>query len=38
MVAPSVKPEDFGKLFPNGVEVMQVPSGKNYLRITEQPK
>ncbi|CAB4009556.1 peroxiredoxin-6-like [Paramuricea clavata] len=38
MVAPWVKPEDFGKLFPTGVDVAQVPSGKAYIRLTDQPK
>lgn len=38
MVVPSVKPEEFDKLFPQGVEVAQVPSGKGYLRKTSQPK
>jgi hypothetical protein len=31
MVAPWVKPDDYGKLFPTGVEVALVPSGKNVL-------
>ena len=34
IVAPWVKPDDYGKLFPTGVEVALVPSGKNYLRTT----
>ncbi|EDV30702.1 Thioester-containing protein 1 [Drosophila ananassae] len=37
MVLPTVKPEDVPKLFPNGVETVEVPSGKSYLRITPQP-
>ena len=38
MVAPWVKPEDYGKLFPDRVEQAKVPSGKNYLRTTAQPE
>jgi len=38
MVVPSVKPEDVEKLFPQGVTVAEVPSGKQYLRRTPQPK
>jgi hypothetical protein len=38
MVAPWVKPDDYGKLFQKGVDEAKVPSGKNYLRLTEQPK
>jgi hypothetical protein len=39
MVAPWVKPEDFEKLFTGkGVDVAQVPSGKAYIRLTDQPK
>ena len=38
MVAPWVKAEDYGKLFPSSVQDFKVPSGKNYLRTTAQPK
>ena len=38
MVLPSVKQEDTGKLFPKGVEVVSVPSGKQYMRFTPQPE
>jgi len=38
MVIPSVKAEDMPKLFPKGVTVKEVPSGKPYLRITPQPE
>ncbi|KAG1654498.1 Peroxiredoxin-6 [Nymphon striatum] len=38
MVIPSVKEEDLPKLFPKGVKVKSVPSGKSYLRITPQPE
>ncbi|CAH1785334.1 unnamed protein product [Owenia fusiformis] len=34
MVVPSVKPEDCATLFPKGVRVQAVPSGKQYLRFT----
>eukprot|EP00095_Tigriopus_kingsejongensis_P008285 snap_masked-scaffold980_size74003-processed-gene-0.9 protein:Tk08285 transcript:snap_masked-scaffold980_size74003-processed-gene-0.9-mRNA-1 annotation:"Peroxiredoxin-6" len=37
MVVPSVKAEDVEKLFPKGVKVHEVPSGKTYLRTTPQP-
>ncbi|XP_002733706.1 peroxiredoxin-6-like [Saccoglossus kowalevskii] len=37
MVVPTVKPEDVAKLFPKGVEIKPVPSGKQYLRMTPQP-
>jgi len=37
MVPPSVKQEDFKKLYPKGVKVHDVPSGKTYLRTTPQP-
>ncbi|XP_067625487.1 peroxiredoxin-6 [Eurosta solidaginis] len=37
MVLPTVKQEDVAKLFPAGVEVIPVPSGKTYLRKTPQP-
>ncbi|KAH8415118.1 hypothetical protein KR215_003793 [Drosophila sulfurigaster] len=38
MVLPTVKAEDVPKLFPEGVQTIEVPSGKSYLRITAQPK
>lgn len=38
MVVPSVKPEEVSSLFPQGVTVHQVPSGKQYLRTTTQPQ
>ncbi|XP_064615949.1 peroxiredoxin-6-like [Liolophura sinensis] len=37
MVLPSVKQDELPTLFPKGVEVRAVPSGKSYLRFTEQP-
>eukprot|EP00048_Salpingoeca_helianthica_P014658 m.222823 g.222823 ORF g.222823 m.222823 type:complete len:224 (-) comp16113_c0_seq1:28-699(-) len=37
MVVPSVKPEEHAALFPKGVDVKAVPSGKQYLRFTPQP-
>ena len=37
MVVPSVKPEDVAGLFPQGVTIHDVPSGKQYLRTTPQP-
>jgi len=33
-----VKPEEFPMKFPDGVEVVSVPSGKEYLKKTSQPK
>jgi len=38
MVVPSVKQEDVAGLFPKGVTVHDVPSGKAYLRTTPQPE
>lgn len=38
MVIPSVKQEDTGKLFPKGVKVFEMPSGKEYMRFTPQPE
>merc|ERR1711915_212263 len=38
MVVPSVKQEEVASLFPKGVQVHQVPSGKVYLRTTPQPE
>lgn len=37
MVLPTVKPEDVPQLFPKGVEIAEVPSGKKYIRLTPQP-
>lgn len=37
MVLPSVKQDETAKLFPKGVTVKEVPSGKPYLRYTPQP-
>jgi len=37
MVIPSVKPEEHAALFPKGVEVKELPSGKGYLRFTPDP-
>ena len=37
MVQPSVPQEEAEKLFPKGIETIQVPSGKGYLRLTPQP-
>ncbi|XP_068140309.1 peroxiredoxin-6 [Drosophila tropicalis] len=37
MVLPTVKSEDVSKLFPSGINTIDVPSGKGYLRITPQP-
>lgn len=34
MVLPTVKDENLPKLFPKGVEVTEVPSGKKYIRKT----
>jgi len=38
MVVPSVKQEDTASLFPKGVTVHEVPSGKVYIRTTPQPE
>ncbi|EDW57858.1 peroxiredoxin-6 [Drosophila virilis] len=38
MVLPTVQAVDVPQLFPNGVQTIQVPSGKSYLRITAQPQ
>ena len=38
MVLPTVKPDEIGKLFPKGVEVKEMPSGKQYMRFTPQPE
>ncbi|XP_037957273.1 peroxiredoxin-6 [Teleopsis dalmanni] len=37
MVLPTVKTENIPKLFPAGVTIVTVPSGKEYLRKTPQP-
>ncbi|KAK6194450.1 hypothetical protein SNE40_000083 [Patella caerulea] len=37
MVVPSVSKEDAAQLFPKGVETVEVPSGKGYLRFTPAP-
>lgn len=37
MVLPTVSSEDVPKLYPKGVEVVPVPSGKSYLRKTPCP-
>nr|ACE76885.1 peroxiredoxin VI [Laternula elliptica] len=37
MVVPSVKPEDVSSLFPKGVTVCPMPSGKQYMRFTPDP-
>jgi 1-Cys peroxiredoxin 6 len=37
MVVPSVKPEEVAGLFPKGVTIHDVPSGKQYIRTTPQP-
>lgn len=38
MVLPTVKNEDLENLYPSGVETINVPSGKIYLRRTPCPK
>lgn len=38
MVLPTVKDEEIPTLYPNGVEVINVPSGKKYLRMTQCPQ
>lgn len=38
MVLPTVKQEDLAKLFPKGVEVKDMPSGKGYMRFTPHPE
>ena len=38
MVVPSVKQDQVAALFPKGVTVHEVPSGKGYLRTTPQPE
>lgn len=38
MVVPSVKPDQVAGLFPKGITIHDVPSGKQYLRTTPQPE
>merc|ERR1712002_369134 len=38
MVVPGVKQSDVASLFPTGVKVHEVPSGKVYIRTTPQPE
>merc|ERR1712193_277316 len=38
MVVPGVKPEEVAGLFPKGITIHDVPSGKQYLRTTPQPE
>ena len=35
---PGVKPEEVAGLFPKGITIHDVPSGKQYLRTTPQPE
>lgn len=37
MVLPTISSEDAKRLFPKGITIKKVPSGKEYLRITPQP-
>ncbi|KXJ21808.1 Peroxiredoxin-6 [Exaiptasia diaphana] len=37
MVLPSISQEEAPKIFPKGVEVKEMPSGKKYMRFTPQP-
>ena len=37
MVVPSVKSDEVAGLFPKGVTIHDVPSGKQYIRTTPQP-
>ncbi|CRL07210.1 CLUMA_CG020193, isoform A [Clunio marinus] len=37
MILPTVKEEEIHSLFPEGVEMLEVPSGKKYIRITPCP-
>ena len=37
VVIPTIKNEDLDKLFPKGVTIKKLPSGKQYLRMTPQP-
>lgn len=38
MITPNVKPEEAIKLFPKGFKTVEVPSGKKYIRLTQQPE
>lgn len=38
MVLPTVKDADIPALFPKGITTVSVPSGKSYLRKTQQPE
>lgn len=38
MVLPTVKQEDVPTLFPKGVTLKEMPSGKPYMRFTPQPE
>lgn len=38
MVLPTVKQEDVAELFPKGVTLKEMPSGKPYMRFTPQPE
>ncbi|KAH8404764.1 hypothetical protein KR222_000524 [Zaprionus bogoriensis] len=38
MVLPTVQAGDVPKLFPDGINTIELPSGKTYLRITAQPR
>jgi len=38
MVQPSLKQEDAVKMFPKGIAIKEVPSGKQYLRYTPMPE
>ena len=38
MVVPSIKTEDAKKKFPKGVEIKAMPSGKEYMRFTPDPR
>lgn len=37
MVLPTVATDEINQLFPKGVSNIDVPSGKQYLRMTPQP-
>ena len=37
IVAPSLSDEEAGRRFPQGLQSTELPSGKNYMRITPQP-
>ena len=38
MVVPSVNNDDAKKMFPKGFKIHDVPSGKGYIRTTDQPE